>query len=209
MLHIVKKGGLFTLLSTSTSKIAKDLRISQQTISRKLREMETLGLLTRNVSPKGLSIILTQKARDFLKQHFNELNIIFSKKTGLVGIIETGVGEGKYYVALPAYQRQFKNKLNFKAFPGTLNLKTKKEDTLLFLNSSEPIKINGFTTKSRTYGSLTCYKVKIDNIEAAIVIPERARHGEDIIEVLAPVNLRKKLNLKDGTKIKLSVENVL
>ena len=85
-----------------------------------------------------------------------------------------------------------------------MNLQINKEELLLFISNSEPIRIEGFQTKERTFGSLTCYKVKIKDIDAAIVIPERTRHEESMIELIAPVNLKDELSLKENDKVKLS-----
>ena len=61
LLYLAKKTKLFSPLETSTNKISLDLKISQQTISRKLREMENMGLITRNVNNKGNLITITKK----------------------------------------------------------------------------------------------------------------------------------------------------
>ena len=205
LLCISKKGGLFGSLETSTLKISKELGISQQTISRKLREMEAKGLIKRAVSPKGLILSLDNNGRDFLQKNYNELSQIFKiNKTSIAGIIQKGIGEGAYYVSQNQYQQQFKQKLGFVAFPGTLNLKINKEELAQLLAQKEAIKISDFKTKTRSFGALTCYKIKINQMEAAIVKPERARHPEDIVEIIAPVNLRDSLKLKDNDKVKLS-----
>ena len=73
-----------------------------------------------------------------------------------------------------------------------------------FLTRKVGIEIKGFNTKTRSFGALTCYKVKINEIEAAIVKPERARHPENIIEIISHVNLRLSLNIKDGDKVRIS-----
>jgi len=204
LMHIAKKG-LFDVIKTSTLKIASELDVSQQTVSRDLRDMEKLGLIKREATPNGISIVLDEKGIDFLKKHFNELNKIFERKKELCGLITKGIGEGSYYVGLDGYQGQFKKKLGFKAYPGTLNIKVDEKDALSFLNSSEMIGISDFSTKKRTYGTLKCYKIKINGINGAIVVPERARHGKEIIEIIAPVYLRDKLGLKENQKVKLSL----
>lgn len=205
LIHIAKKEGLFGSLKSSTLKISKELNISQQTISRKLREMENKGLIMRSTSPNGLTVSLDDKGREFLQENYQGLSQIFkAKKTTINGIVKKGIGEGSYYVSQKLYQQQFKAKLGFNAFPGTLNLKINKEELAQFLSDKQPVKISSFTTKTRSFGALTCYKLKIDDIEAAIVKPERARHPEDIIEVIAQVNLRDSLKLKDEDKVKLS-----
>lgn len=205
LLHTAKKEGLFGSLKSSTLKLAKELNIPQQTISRKLREMEANGLIKRSASPNGLTISLDQKGREFLQKQYHELSQIFkTKKTSITGSVEKGIGEGAYYVSQKGYQEQFRAKLGFEAFPGTLNLKVKKEELAQFLAGKESVKINGFETKTRTFGSIASYKIRVNNTEAAIVKPERARHPEDIIEIIAPINLRDSLKLKDNSKVKIS-----
>lgn len=204
LMYIAKKG-LFGVVKTSTLKIASELNVSQQTVSRDLREMEKIGLIKREATPHGISVVLEDKAMDFLKKHLAELNKIFEKKKELDGKVIAGVGEGRYYVELNGYQKQFKKKLGFRAYPGTLNLVVDKKDALSFLNSSKLIEINAFSTKKRTYGSLKCYKINIDGIDGAVVVPERARHSEEIIEVIAPVCLRDKFGLKNNDKLRISI----
>lgn len=204
LVYIAKKEGLFGSLTSSTLKISKELGISQQTISRKLREMEDNGLIRRSVSPNGVIVSLDKKGRDFLQRNYQELSQVFkSRKTAVFGAVEKGIGEGTYYVSQKQYQQQFKAKLGFNAFLGTLNLRVDKEELAQFLANGEVIEINGFTTKTRSFGALSCYKIKINQVDCAIVKPERARHPDDIIEVIAPVNLRDSLKLNDSDKVKL------
>lgn len=204
--YIAKNGGLFGSLKSSTSKISKELKISQQTISRKFRVMEQKGLIERFASPNGITASINDKGRELLQINYRELRCIFkSKKTKISGILQKGIGEGAYYVSQMEYQKQFRDKLGFSAFHGTLNLKINKEELIRFIANKAPIKINGFETKTRSFGYLTCYKIKIrDNLNAAIVKAERARHPEDIIEIIADVNLRDSLKLNDGDNVKIS-----
>jgi riboflavin kinase len=205
LLYIARKGGLFGSLGSSTLKISREVGISQQSISRKLREMENKGLVKRLVSPNGLKVSLDNKGREFLQKNYRELSDVFkAKKTEITGIVQKGIEEGSYYVAQKGYQQGFKGKLGFNAFPGTLNLKIDKEELMSFLADKEVIEIGGFVTKTRSFGGLSCYKIKVGNVDGAIVKPERARHPEDIIEIVAPVNLRDSLKLKDNSKLKLS-----
>ena len=201
LMYLADKTNLFSVLETSTTGISSDLKISQQTVSRKLREMESLGLITRNVNYKGHVIILTQKSMNLLKQHSKKIqNLLKNKKISITGTIVKGSGEGGYYTSLRQYKEKIRQKLGFKVYPGTLNVKAKKQEISPFLNSLTSIKINGFKTRERTFGEITCYKVKFKNINATIVVPERTRY-EDILEIIAPFNLRNKFNLKTGNKI--------
>jgi riboflavin kinase len=179
--------------------------MSQQSISRKLREMEGHGLVKRVASPNGLIVSLDEKGRNILQSNYKELSVVFSGGCKEInGSVEKGIGEGAYYVSQVGYQKDFKSKIGFKAYAGTLNLRIDKEELLQFLANKELILIEGFNTKTRSFGALSCYKVKVDGVNAAIVKAERSRHAEDIIEVIAAVNLRDKLNLKDNDQVKIS-----
>ena len=208
LMYIAKKAGVFKALETSTIRIAQELKTSQQTVSRKLRDMEELKLIKRTATQKGLLIQLDADGRDFLKQHYSQLGSVFAEKEELTGTIAKGIGEGRYYVSLPGYQNQFKEKLGFKAYPGTLNLRVKQSEALEFISSLEAAEISGFETKDRTFGKLTGYKIRINGIKGAIIIPERSRHEEDIIEAIAPVNLKQKLKLKDNSKLTIQKESI-
>jgi riboflavin kinase len=203
LMYISKKAGVFKALETSTIQVAKELKTSQQTVSRKLRDMEKAGLIKRTATQKGLLIQLDSNGRDFLKKHYADLGNIFAEKEEITGIITKGIGEGRYYVSLPGYQKQFEKKLGVKAYPGTLNFRVKRAEALEFISSLEPVAIEGFETKDRTFGKLTGYNIKINNIQGAIIIPERSRHEGDIIEVISLVNLKQKLKLKDNSRLKI------
>jgi riboflavin kinase len=204
LVYLADKTKLFMPLETSTTKISSDLEVSQQTISRKLREMEHLGLITRNVNYRGHAITLTQESIKLLKEHSKKVqNLLKNKRISITGTIEDGSGEGGYYISLRKYKEKIRQKTGFVVYPGTLNLKVRKEEINPFLNSLNPIKIDGFKTRERTFGAITCYKIKLRDIDAAIVVPERNRY-ENILEIIAPVNLRNKLNLKTGDKITIN-----
>ena len=204
LMYLADKTKLFIPLETSTTKISSDLKTSQQTISRKLREMEALSLITRNVNYKGHLIILTQKSINILKEHSKKIqNLLKNKKISIKGKIIGGSGEGSYYISLRQYKEKIRQKLGFTVYPGTLNVKIKKEEINPFLNSLVPIKIDGFKTKERTFGAIVCYKIKFKNIQAAITVPKRTRY-QDVLEIIAPFNLRNKFNLKTDDKITIN-----
>ena len=205
MLHYLAKNG-FSKLKTSTLRIARDLHVSQQTVSRKLRELESSGMIERQSSPAGVSVAINKKGIAVLRKQYDGLCRIFNpQKKHFTGAVKKGIGEGKYYVSMPQYQKEFIEKIGFLAYPGTLNIVTESQDVKMLLSALDPIKIKGFETKSRTYGSIDCYKAKINDEGSAIIIPERTRHAEDIVEIIAPVCLREKLRLKDGSKVKVKL----
>ena len=49
-------------------------------------------------------------------------------------------------------------------------------------------------------------RVKVnDKVEAAIVIAQRTHHSKDILEVIAPINIRRKLKLEDNAVVSLII----
>ncbi|MBW2999156.1 CTP-dependent riboflavin kinase [Candidatus Woesearchaeota archaeon] len=206
LMHLAEYG-LHHSIKTSTSEIAEKIGLSQQSASRILKEMESKALIKRNVYIDGQVISIEKAGIELLMQKHKELENIFSKKKiEFSGVVKTGIGEGKYYVGLHGYRRQFSKKMNFIPFAGTLNLKVDEQLGKRIKSSPHFIVIEGFSTKKRTYGSLKCFKAKLNNkIEAGIVLPERTNHGPDIIEIIAPFCLRDKLKLNDGDSMRVSL----
>lgn len=208
LLYLGKKSNLADSIHSSTADIALDLKTSQQTVSRRLRELEQKNLIIRNASPTGTKISLTENGRNTLKQKYYELNKLFRKRAEkkLKGVIVKGLGEGSYYLSQPNYLNQLKEKLNSDIFVGTLNLKVNEEELEKFLKGENYFLIEGFSTDERSFGSLRGFKIKInDSVDGALIFPERSNIPKNIIEIVAPINLRKKFHLKDGSKVKISL----
>jgi riboflavin kinase, archaea type len=121
----------------------------------------------------------------------------------LKGKIVAGLGEGQYYISKDGYRRQFNLKLGFDPSPGTLNLKLAEPFPKTETCS---IKIEGFVDESGTFGGCKCYRVTIGEIKGAIVRPERSNYPPNLIEVIAPVHLRKALDLKDEDELEMILE---
>lgn len=123
--------------------------------------------------------------------------------TGVMrGKVASGLGEGQYYISRNGYRQQFREKLGFEPFPGTLNIKLGKPFVCL---EQKTIRIEGFQDEDRTFGECRCYKIKLNGIDAAVVRPERSDYPADLIEIIAPVNLRKALVLEDGALVEITL----
>ena len=123
----------------------------------------------------------------------------------LKGIVTSGQGKGAYFMSQPVYQNQFKEKLNFIPFPGTLNIKidVKEIDSLHEAPEEKIINIKG----GENFGDVLLIKAVLNGkIEGAIVFPKRTTHGENIIEFIAPQNIKEKLGIKDGDSVKINLE---
>lgn len=119
------------------------------------------------------------------------------------GKVFSGAGEGAKFVSLPWVNKQITKKLGFKPYPGTLNIKLAKAhvDLKEHLKRAEAIVI----PPRRGFHSGMCFKARVNSLECAVVVPAVANYPEDVIEILAPVNLREKFQLKDGDIVKVKI----
>lgn len=205
-------GGLHGAIRLSSSEFADVISSSSQTASRRLQALEQTGYITRRVDPGGQQIMITKQGHKALEAEYLEYREIFARKPTsieLAGIVITGLGEGQYYTMLKGYRDQFITLLGIDPFPGTLNIRLEPESMSCrsLLNLKNDIEIKGFSTRNRTFGAGRCYPVKVANgIKGAIMVPERTHYPEDIIEIISPVNIRERLRLEDGSRIKVTVE---
>ncbi len=204
LIELAKRKGKIT-----TTTLAKKLGSSQQTISRKIRELDDQGMIARTPHHRGQIIALTERGNKFLRKRYLELTDIVErlKESGVSfgGNLVSGSGEGRYYIGQDEYFLQFHDKLGFRPFLGTLNIRLKTTHDINAKNEMEkvkPIVVEGFKKEKRTFGGIRCYPCVINRkIRGTVVIPERTHHPSDVLEIISPANLRKELSLKDGNYV--------
>ena len=199
------RGALDKPIKISLRDIARNLGLSPQSISRRLEVLEKEGLINRSISGRGQLITLSSSGIQKILSFYNTLSTVLKpvKDTILVlkGRVFTGLGEGAFYMSRPEYRKQFIRTLGYAPYPGTLNIRLESSSIKYrkVLERLEGIKINPFANRSRKYGGGKLFKVRINGeVEGALIIPERTHYGPDVIEVIAPINLREFLKLKDG-----------
>jgi riboflavin kinase len=125
------------------------------------------------------------------------------KTVNVKGKIFSGSGEGSKFISLPWVKNQIEEKLGFTPYIGTLNIKLIGNHAgfkkLLKKASIEILPEKGFC-RGRCFPAFFMGKTK-----CAIVIPEIANYPEDVIEIIAPVNLREKFQFKDGDVVEVKV----
>jgi riboflavin kinase len=203
-------GGLKGPVKINSLELASRLDTSPQTAARRLQELEEENLITRTHIPSGQYIFITDQGKKILRQEYNDYRMLFEdmpESIVLKGRLIEGLGEGKYYVTRDGYRKQFKTKLGFDPFPGTLNLKLDMEYIPLRgrLEERQGIKIDGFTTENRTFGDCKCFRCSVDGKEGAVVIPSRTHYPSEIIEIISPVHLRKELGIEEGDEVTVEV----
>jgi len=213
LLKLAEMGASRRTVKVSTEYLAEKLGLSQQTASRHLIQLEKKGWINRTITPEGCLIRITESGVGELKKLYSSLQAVFEAayplSVTLEGVLFTGLGEGAYYVTRDGYRKQFMEKLGFDPYPGTLNLKLATDydvKTLTELESFPAIEIQGFKSKTRTFGPVRCYPAIINNkVKGAVVAALRSHYKSSVIEVIAPYYLRGKLKLKDGHKVKVEI----
>jgi riboflavin kinase len=205
LIAIGERTGLKGKARVTTISLAGVFGLSQQSASRKMRELEYDGYIKRQSTPSGLIISLTGKGIDTLNETKNSLKKIFNMTSvaSLKGKVVTGLGEGRFYTEMKSYKKQFFELLGITPFPGTLNLRVDEHERLEFLLSRDKIVIKGFKSKERTFGSLNAYPVAVNGKRGAAIVPKRTHHEGTILEIISKDNLRHILKLKDGDEVKL------
>ena len=124
-------------------------------------------------------------------------------KLNLNGKVFTGKGEGKKFVTLPWVERQIREKLGFTPYAGTLNIRLSREGLQQKKLLAKAERLDIIPEKGYCRGSLI--KAKITGLDCGIIIPQVPAYPPDVIEVVAPVFLRQRLHLSDGSEVGVSV----
>lgn len=211
-LSAIAKYACHKAADVSSGELARELEVSQQTASRRIKELESDGYIVREILPRGQRVRLTPKGIEILRRLHHDLEKslkdIDSSIYNVTGEVISGMGEGKYYMELSGYKKQFKKVLGFTPYPGTLNLKLNSEVDIRgrqILQDLKGIEVEGFTSGDRTFGAVKCFMAKIDGVEGAVIIPMRTHHGVNTLEIIAPENIRDKIGLNDGDEITVKV----
>jgi riboflavin kinase len=119
------------------------------------------------------------------------------------GTVFSGRGEGKRFVELPWVKRQIQQKTGFTPYAGTLNLhltrgSLEKRHLLDQAKGSIVEPEAGFCP-----GVL--FRGYIEGLECAVILPKVPNYPLDVLEVVAPQNLRCKLGLADGNTVAVAI----
>lgn len=213
--YLADQNGIEEKIELSTSSLTNELNISNQTVSRRLRNLDDAGLIDRNRIHQGQSILITSKGLELLQRERRKYNQIFEPDNALIfsGVLTDGLGEGHYFISLDGYTNQFQEKLGYKPYPGTLNVElhppSQKHLSELH-NMGTPIQINGWDDGDTRYGPAVCYESAIHTdtdyyYSSHIIVPEKTRHGDSILEVIAPAKLRSILSISNGDEIDIKL----
>jgi len=207
------QGGIRHPVHISSIKLSKNLGISQQSASRYLIELVDGGYLNRRLAQGGQVVTMLEKGILILRKEFTEYSLMFGtqKEIEMNGILETGLGEGGYYISQKGYMHQFQEKLSWKPFKGTFNLRLNEDEIpkIEAMRAAEGMLINGFEQEGRTFGKAWVFECVLKNetrsIEDCAIISPKRTHYKRVVEVISPIFLRDKLNAKDGDMFTICV----
>ena len=208
-------GGLAGDVKVSCAGLGERLDASSQTASRRLQRLEAADLVEREVVSDGQWVRVTPTGESQLRAEYADYRRIFESTADLrlSGAVTGGMGEGRHYISLPGYKRQFEERLGYEPYPGTLNVDLDEASVRARaeLPSVEGVDIDGWEDEERTYGSATCYPATLEGNGRAfdpvhLIVPDRTHHDESQIEVIAPEMLRDELGLADGDEVTVEVE---
>ena len=207
---LANKGAIHSKTTITTRELGEILNVSQQTASRRIAQCVEQGYLNRIHTADGMLLQISDKGREELLYVLSNLEIVFTPPEDEIvieGSIVTGLGEGAYYIEV--YSSKLKAALGFRPHLGTLNVKISDDESrkaIGRMKNTPPLVLSGFTHKGRTFGDVICYRVKVNRkIEGAVVIAQRTHHSEEILEIVAPVNIRDALDIVDNDKVTLTV----
>ena len=210
--ELLAKGAKNNFVSITTSSLGKNIHKSQQAASKHLLELEEAGFIERIMSGRKISVKLTKKGYEQISDVFNLIKKgleSIPSAIELKGTLIAGMGEGAYYMSLKGYTKQFKTKIGYVPFPGTLNVKLdgkENVESVRQLNSIEGVKIDGFSDGKRTYGWVKCHKCTLNGrVDCQLILLERTHHDDSIIELISETDIRKKLGLKDGSELTIKI----
>jgi riboflavin kinase len=205
-------GAIEKPVKISSSEFTRYTSTSSKTAARVLKQLEDEQYIERQMVAGGQMVQLREKGVDLLKNEYVEYSTIFCRDHNdidLYGNIITGLGEGQYYISREGYMSQFRDKLGFKPYPGTLNVRldgpsAEMRDRMAFIR---PVVVHGFSDGERSFGGGKCYQIEVEGIKGAVIIPDRTHYPADLLEIIAPVKLREMLRINDGDKVRIVVRD--
>ncbi len=210
--YLLSKGAKHNFIPITTDSLGKSIKKSQQAASKHLLELENNQFIERVISGRNTSVKITSKGFSEMVKLSSILQKSLDSSPShveLKGTLISGMGEGAYYMSLKGYTKQFKSKIGYIPFPGTLNVRLDKkahQESIKQFENLEGNRIQSFSDGKRTYGWVKCFHAKINNsIDCELIILERTHHDNSIMELISKECIRKSEKLKDGSQVTVTI----
>jgi riboflavin kinase len=125
------------------------------------------------------------------------------KKIVFSGRVFSGRGEGEKFLELPWVKQQIEEKLGFTPYNGTLNLRLSEQSVKRrrLLEMAAALEV----CPAEGYCLGRVFRASVVGLGCAVVLPAVAGYPEDVLEIIAPVNLREEVRLVDGAEVVVTV----
>jgi len=190
--ELLSKGARHNFVQITTSSLGRSIKKSQQAASKHILELENGGFIDRVMTGRQLSVKITQKGYSELVKLHSILGCSLDSSPlhlELDGLVISGLGEGAYYMSLNGYTKQFKVKIGYIPFPGTLNVKLNQlqaTQIIQQLDDLDSIIVDPFSDGKRTYGWVKCFHAKLNNtVKCELILLERTHHDNSEIELIS------------------------
>lgn len=217
IVELLSKGARHNFIEITTTELGKHIGRSQQAASKHLLELENSGYLERAKRGQKFAVRITDKGFNEIQKLYSSFHTALESSPSTVkfeGSVVSGMGEGAYYMSLQGYRRQFKDKLGYEPYPGTLNVRLVDP---LFMNARRELGlhppsvfIEGFSDGTRTYGWVKCYRARINGgdavSDAAVLVLERTHYDDTMLELISPFPIKETLGMKNGDRITIEVQ---
>ena len=214
LIELLSKGARHNFVEVTTTLLGKGIGRSQQSASKHLLDLETSGYIERLKKGQRFAVKVTDKGYSEIQSLFLSLRTALESAPEAMdfeGKVISGMGEGAYYMSLEGYRIQFREKLGYEPYPGTLNVRLTDQIYMngrLELGKHPSIFINGFSDGTRTYGWVKCYRATINDgaiDNAAVLVLERTHYDDSMLEVIGPISIKQTAGIKNGDRIKVQV----
>ena len=215
IMELLSKGARHNFVEVTTTELGKNIGRSQQAASKHLLDLENSGYIERAKKGQKFAVKVTDKGYYEIQGLFSSLRAALESTPAAIdfeGKVVSGMGEGAYYMSLEGYRKQFKEKLGYEPYAGTLNIRLIDQ---IFMNArrelgKQPsIFINGFSDGTRTYGWVKCYRAVINDgrvNNAAVLVLERTHYDDSMLEVISPESIKQATGMKNGDRVKVQVQ---
>ena len=248
--YLLSRGARHSYVEMTTKELGRKISKSQQSASRHLADLERDGLIERGpptstggggggggsgaTSSRGghTSVRVTQRGFEELERLSSILSDSIAPtdsanlaRITLSGVLVSGMGEGAYYMTLDGYTRQFRSKVGYVPFPGTLNVRLsgrRHMEAVRRLKSERVGRmIDSFSDGRRTYGWAICYPAllragpagggdgatgsKTAEVQCDLITLERTHHDDSIIELISAVCIREATMISDGSDVTIEI----
>ena len=241
--YLLSRGARHNYVEMTTKELGHKISKSQQSASRHLADLERDGLIERGpptstggsgdtATGRGghTSVRVTQRGFEELERLSYVLRDSIAPadsadpaRITLSGVLVSGMGEGAYYMTLDGYTRQFRSKMGYVPFPGTLNVRLsgrRHMEAVRRLKSERAGRmIDSFSDGRRTYGWARCYPAllragpvdddaagfKAAEVQCDLITLERTHHDDSIIELISAVCIREATMISDGSDVTIEI----